>query len=136
MFNKKSLCKTVLAVMVCLSPLTVSANALTITNNTKLDSTCIINDGVCSTILGEGGITRAGHTNVIAESKMKLACIFHLSNCKADVYMTDNCTGPKVATVMMDLSTGIKSIDIFDNRYQANFSGFTVSVSGGPQLNK
>lgn len=106
---------------------------LTITNNTKLDSTSIMNNTACSTILGEKGITHAGQTNVIEDSKIKFACMFHAHDCKADVYMTANCSGAKVATVIFDTKKGIQHVDLFDKNFSISGSGFVISMDGGPQ---
>lgn len=109
------------------------ASDLTIVNDTNRDSTSIINHGLCSTILGDSGVTKAHSTNVVAASTVKKACFFNKTNCQADVYMTNNCTGPKVATVIFDISTGVKGQpDIFDTSYAINANGFYINFSGGP----
>lgn len=112
-------------------PLMSFAGDLTLVNNTNQDSTSVINNGVCSTILGSTGITKAHSTNVVPESKINLACILNRSNCKADVYMTNNCTGKVVATVVMDTKKGIKSVDIKDKSYQIDAKDFRVELNGG-----
>ena len=128
-FSKLRLISFTLA---CAASMVAHAEAVTIVNNTNRDSTSIINNGSCSTVLGSSGITRAHTTNVVPEMKMKLACIRNSKNCIADVYMTDNCTGNKIATAVFDVSTGMKSITIIDPQYNITASGFTVVIDGGP----
>jgi hypothetical protein len=47
-------------------PMTANAD-LTIVNNTDSDSTCIVNDGMCSNELGDQGITHAHTSNLILD---------------------------------------------------------------------
>lgn len=110
------------------------ANDLHLMNNTNRDSTCFINDKMCSNKLGEGGITRAHKPNTISDLTVKIACTGHQSNCKADVYMTDNCSGEKIATVILDTSKGIQSVTMNTTEYQISGSGFNISLDGGPAL--
>tara|TARA_R110000868_G_scaffold58131_5_gene179581 strand:+ start:555 stop:956 length:402 start_codon:yes stop_codon:yes gene_type:complete len=112
-------------------PLQASAGDLTTNNRTDFDSTSIVNNGACSTILGEVGISRA-HTdgNVAPDKKVKFACILNKHNCKADVYMTANCTGTKAATVYFDVDTGVKADKtiIHDNRFTIAGNGFDITI--------
>lgn len=112
-----------------IAPLTANAGDLIVNNHTDYDSTSIINNGSCSTILGEMGISRK-HTdhNVVPDSKVRFACFLNKKNCKADVYMSANCTGPKIATVLFDVDTGIKSIQMLDPKFQIIGSGFTTTM--------
>lgn len=117
----------------CSMPLIAQAADLTIVNNTNRDSTSVINNGACSTILGEHGITRAHSTNVVPSMTVAFACLMNRSNCRADVYMTNNCSGPVVATAFFDVKTGIKSVTMYDNSYAVSGGGFGITITGGPQ---
>lgn len=110
-------------------PFAAVAGDLVINNHTDFDSTSVINNGACSTILGEIGISRA-HTdsNVVPDKKIRFACFANKHNCHADVYMTDNCTGEKVATVLFDVDTGIKSIQMSSTKFAITGSGFTTTM--------
>ena len=117
-------------------PFQAQAGALRITNNTDLDSTSKINGGSCSSsVLGEGGITRAHATNEVSNLKLRVACALNRENCKADVYMTTNCEKggqPKVATVILSVNTGIKSVILnteIDNPYVITYNGFETTIS-------
>jgi hypothetical protein len=90
-------------------PMTANAD-LTIVNNTDSDSTCIVNDGMCSNELGDQGITHAHTSNLILQIELYIACGSNTSNCKADVYMSSNCSGPKVGTVILDINQGISQL--------------------------
>jgi hypothetical protein len=114
-------------------PLSLHATDLTITNDTNRDSTSIINHAACSTLL-DGGITKAHTVNIVKEKILFTACFLNRNNCQADVYMTDNCTGPKVATVIFDIYSGLKSIQTFDNSYSFSGEGFHFNLAGGPSL--
>jgi hypothetical protein len=131
MLIRKSITLAVAAICATMS-LQALAGDLIINNRTDLDSTSVINGGACSTKLGEIGIARA-HTenNVVPDSKVRLACFFNKRNCKAEVHLTANCTGPIIATVYFDVDAGIKPIkpeDIYDNSYNIVGAGFSISL--------
>jgi len=134
MFSKKNIAYVVALLAMGTMVNAAQAADLTISNQTQHDSTCVINDGACSTILGESGVTHPHQTNVISSNKIKFACLLNRSNCKADVYMTANCTGPKIATVIFDTNSGIKTTTMYDNSYAINHEAFTITLSGGPQV--
>ena len=114
----------------------VSAASLTIINNTNHDSTSILNNGACSDILGPSGISHAHNTNVVPEAILNKGCIFNKANCKAEVHMTNNCSGPAIATVTFDVKTGIKSVvpGNTSEGYAVSGNGFTASLDGGPAM--
>lgn len=124
--------KKTISLITLLSIPMISFADLTITNNTNLDSTSIINRGLCSATLPTGGVTKAHTTNVISSFNLGLACVRDQRNCKADVYMTNNCTGPIIATVILDTKTGIKSVEMKDENYTITADKFKVVLSGGP----
>lgn len=131
----KTLLVSSLSIIAFNLPLTALAD-LTIVNHTKKDSTSIINAGLCSSTLGEGGISRAGKPPlVVPDSLIKLACAGNLSNCVADVYMTSNCTGQKVGTVVFDIKTGTKSVTLNPSssyKITSALHSFTFTLDGGP----
>jgi hypothetical protein len=99
--------------IILISSLILSTTAhadLTIVNNTDFDSTCVVNDGMCSNELGDSGITHAHTSNLIEQIQLYIACGISTSNCKADVYMTPDCSGPVVGTVILDLNDGISQV--------------------------
>lgn len=121
-----------LSLIVLLSIPMISFADLSITNNTNLDSTSIINRGLCSATLPTGGVTKAHTTNKISSFNLGLACVRDARNCRADVYMTNNCTGGVIATVILDTKTGIKSVEMKDNSYTITYQPWVVTLSGGP----
>lgn len=105
------------------------ANPLTIVNNTSEFSTSVTNNTFCSSrIPGGSGITKPHSTNVVSDFSLRLACTGHLDNCKSEVYMTDNCTGPKVAEVDFSVYTGIKNVIALDPRYNMTGTGFNAQI--------
>jgi hypothetical protein len=83
---------------------------LTIINNSNFDSTSIVNNGICSNAMGEAGITRAHSSNILSHLILMIACGMNTADCKADVYMSDDCSGPLVGTVILDINSGIKNV--------------------------
>lgn len=112
-------------------PIHAEAGDLVLNNRTDYDSTSIINNGACSTILGEAGIARA-HTegNTVPDKKIRFACILNRHNCRADVYLTANCTGSKIFTVFFDVDSGIKTGEtiVYDSKYNLVGSGFNMTI--------
>lgn len=137
MSKGKTAFSCLIALGISVFSLHAQAKELYTTNNTKFDSTCRTNDFLCSSdILGDAGITKAGEKRKkTTDSQLKLACIKNLRDCKADIYMTNNCdkTGAsKVAVIHFDvLGDGIKSIETIDNSYLITGVGFEVTISGG-----
>jgi|GEM_PF-2064715 hypothetical protein len=112
-------------------------SSLDVTNNTSQYSTVIINNGMCSSnsALGKAGVTDPKSHNPIPGFILWIACHAAPSNCKADVYMSKNCGAagdPKVATIIFDISTGIKSITMHSNDYLFTGGGFSITLDGGP----
>lgn len=112
-------------------PFQAQAGDLIANNRTNFDSTTVTNGAVCSTILGETGISRA-HTegNVIPDRKVRLACGLRKHDCVAAVKMTANCTGRTIATVVFDVDKGIVSITpaAGETQFKVSGSGFVSTV--------
>jgi len=119
------------ALVAAFLPAAAQAAGLTIKNDTDKDSTSVINNGACSTILGESGVTRAHTEKTVPEYKIRIACMRHSHDCKADVYMSDNCKGPVVAKVIFDVSTGIKNVENMGLGYKISASGYKATISQG-----
>lgn len=128
---KKTIITSLLAMSVSSVSIFAQAANLTIINNTGQDSTSYINNSpLCSSYI-PNGTTKAHSTNVIPESTISAACMVDTVNCKADVYMTNNCTGPVVATIIFDINQGIKGIIPRSPIYKFSGGGFTIHVDGG-----
>ena len=111
-----------------------AASELTIVNNTNYDSTSKINGGMCSNDIPEamgGGVTKAHQTKKVPGTAIGFACFGHSSDCKADVFMTNDCSGSIVATVIFDTKKGIQSITPKSTEFTVSGSGFNVALSGG-----
>jgi hypothetical protein len=133
MFVKKTIATTLFTLGLSL-PLFAHAE-LVIDNDTNQPSTSIINSGFCSTtILGDDGITPAKTKKTIPDWQIDLACIGDTDNCRADVYMTNDCTGDVITSVIFSTSTGIKSVTTPINGYTITYSAFYVKLSGGPSV--
>jgi hypothetical protein len=118
-------------------PFSVQAGDLIIHNFTKHNSTTKTNKGYCSTeILGSvAGTTKAGETKPISEMQLKFACIGHLEDCVADVYMADNCGGDIISTVNFSVTTGIKGYTKPKYGYMVTVAPnnkFDITITGGP----
>ncbi|MBA3660554.1 MAG: hypothetical protein H0W64_02385 [Gammaproteobacteria bacterium] len=126
---KKTLLSTLLIASLCV-PVFAHAGDLIIVNNTDKDSTSVINKGYCSTtIMGKDGITKARTTKIVKDLQLRMACMKNLDNCKADVYMTNDCTGPIAATVTLSVKTGIKQVGIAkDVPYKVTWTAFSIRV--------
>lgn len=108
--------KTLLGSLLVFGLSSLSFATLTIKNETKFDSTAVINKGMCSKWLS-GGVTKAGTTNVIADWVLNLACRKDKENCHADVYMTNDCSGPIVGTAEFSLTKGVRDINVIDKAH-------------------
>src|SRR5689334_9628112 len=99
MFHKKIKMFSAATLACCVLSLPLPAKAdLTIDNQTFFPSTCKINNqkgnAQCSNTIPIYGVTQAHTKNVIPQGILWGACLTNLHDCTAEVYMTDNCTGP------------------------------------------
>ncbi len=127
---KKNIVTGLLTIGVSMASIHGYAQALTIVNNTDQDSTSVINGGLCSTVFGSDGVTKAHSTNVVSDKLIALACVLNSSNCKADIYMTNNCSGPVIASAVFDTKTGMKSIDVTSDMYRFGIGAFDITIDG------
>ena len=121
-------------------PLVAKAD-LTVDNQTFFPSTSKINNqnghAQCSSAIPIYGVTKPQSKNVIPQGIIWSACIANLHACTAEVYMTNDCTGPVIATAVFDISTGIKSINNLygpEGFMLANppRGPFYIDIMGGP----
>ncbi len=121
-----------LAISACCSATTAFAHDLVINNKTNFDSASIINGGMCSSKLGSVGIARAHEENhVVPSTIINIACKFGKHPCRADVYMTTDCSpnGSPIATVLFDVDTGIQGTPASnDPRFVLTGSGFEFTL--------
>lgn len=130
------------ALTLCVLSLPLAAKAdLVIDNQTFFPSTSKINNqnghAQCSNTIPVYGVTAPHSKNTIPQGIIWGACITNLHACTAEVYMTNNCSGPIIATAVFDISTGIQSIN---NLYGADGfmlanpprSPFYIDIMGGP----
>lgn len=124
--------KKLLTAAVCIGSLAGSvafAGGLTIDNRTDYFSTAVINNGACSNKLPFGkGITNPHSVNDINEYLVKFACMSDTHNCKADIYMTNDCSGPVVANATFDVDQGITDFQLQDNRFDVKINGYSVII--------
>lgn len=117
-----------------LSPLALATPDLIVHNNTDFYSTTLANNGACSSNFPqEKGITPPHTTKSIDGRIVRAACLTNSDNCKADVYLTNNCKGPIIATVIFSVNTGIKSKNNIPNSgYCLRGAGFDVTLDPNP----
>lgn len=110
---KKIFNKTILTLGLCCLTNYALANDLLIVNKTQQDSTCRIikkrSQKCTDSMEGGKGITRAGKSNTVSESNIRVACFPDVDNCLAYVYMNDHCNDPVVATIRFGVTSGIIS---------------------------
>jgi hypothetical protein len=82
-----------------------------VTNNTDLNSTGIINGGFCSSNFGEQGIIKAHSSITIYKSQLQLACGTNTQACTTDLYMSNDCSGPKVGTITLNIDEGVTKVE-------------------------
>ncbi len=105
----RTIINSILAVgTISLSSLALASPSLTIHNNTDFPSTVVTNDNACSSGIPNGeGVTPKHDSRTIDGKKVRAACILNTKRCKADVYLSDNCTGAVIATAYFDVDTGL-----------------------------
>lgn len=101
---------------------------MTINNNSDAVATASAGVSPCSGSIGDRGIIKP-HSNVVIPSwAVGMYCT---SDCKAQVYISKNCSGKSIATVTANVRDGVKKIENHDvDGYQVVGSGFNMSIEG------
>lgn len=100
---------------------------LFIINNTGSYVTTTISQFICSSsVLGDDGITNPNSSKTISAKNLSTACILHTHKCHAEVHLSKDCSGPAIAAVDFDISTGVIPGSII----QRDSSHYTLSGSG------
>lgn len=105
-----------------------AASDLTLINNTDHESTAILNNNhICSSWLGV--VTHPHDKSTVSASTLDLACGKNAAFCRADVYLTKDCSGPIVGVVYFDITNlGFISRSMNDSSYDIKGARFTVSM--------
>lgn len=107
------------------------AQDMTINNNTNNVATASAGISPCSGSIGDRGIIKPHNNVVIPSWAIGMYCT---SDCKAQVYMSKNCSGKSIATVTANVREGVKKIENHSvDGYQVAGSGFNMTIEGGPQ---
>lgn len=112
---------------------------LKIINNTSFISTAKVivangntkpGEGMCTATFHENGKTNPHDYNCFNQQIIQVLCMM-MSECIADVYLNDNCTSPKIATVYFSTRTGVNagSIRMFSRDYEITGTGFEITIS-------
>ncbi len=115
-------------------PMSALADSLTIVNNTNAYITSTVNPGtsgsLCSSSMPGGyGITPPHSTKSIPSLAVVAACGFsHQHDCKADIHLSNDCSGPAIGRAMFDTSKGILEAGSNDTNYHITYSGFTATI--------
>ena len=110
------------------------ASDIQIYNDTNFFATSRINGGKCSNEppLGNDGVTQpCQKPHIVSEKLLNLVCWKNKTPCTADVYLTNNCTGPVIATVLVNLKENTLNIPWHDDRYVITHDGFKINFSDG-----
>ncbi|MES2217012.1 MAG: hypothetical protein V4501_01235 [Pseudomonadota bacterium] len=108
--------------------LAMATATLVIHNNTDYPSTSIINGGICSSFLPAGiGITEPHSTNSVPGVTVHSACWANRENCSAVIYLTQDCSGASIGTVVLSTTSGVKSISA-TGAYSITGNGFEVTL--------
>jgi hypothetical protein len=101
---------------------------MVIRNNTDLPVTARIGR-LCSSIVGNLGIVYPRSSLVVTQHYYDNMGIFCPSSCDADVYVSNNCSGTKIATVNFSKEDGITNIrnEVVD-LYAVNGGGFEIVI--------
>jgi hypothetical protein len=119
------------AVTLSMTPFAAFAD-ITIKNNTSSAATAFAGNSPCSSAAGDRGVMQPHAQVTIPDFLVGMYCS---SDCKAQVFMSKNCSGKSIATIVANKREGIKSIannDSSPNGYHLEGHGNTISIEGGP----
>ena len=119
------------AVALSVSPIAAFAD-LHISNNSNSPATALAGMSPCSSAAGTRGVIKAHGEISVPDFLVGMYC---KKDCQAHVFMTKNCSGKSIATVVANMHDGVKSIQNSDNSpdgYRVVGSGKNVAIEGGP----
>lgn len=111
---------------IALLPLSSYAVDITISNLTSSVGTGKIS-GICSNILGPSGVIHPGQSLVVPQIVFDLYC---MNQCTADLYLSDNCSGERIASANIDESKGILDVTPYDHegKFTINHNATNVTI--------
>lgn len=122
---------------IAISVLPIAAFAdITITNNTDSAATAYAGNSPCSNAAGDRGVIQPHGKVVIADWIVGIYCT---NDCKAEIFMSKNCSGKSIATATANKREGVKSVVSHDDRpdgYRIVGTGKEVSIEGHPQAER
>jgi hypothetical protein len=103
---------------------------ITIHNNTNAPATASVSISPCSNAAGDRGVIKPHSSITIPDFLVGLYCT---SDCKAQVFMSRNCSGKSIATVTGNVRQGVKNIDNHSVKgFRLAGSGKDITIEGGP----
>lgn len=109
------------------------ASDLLFINNTDKFVTSKLNDGICSSKIPGGSPTSPHTQKKVPAWQVELGCTGHAEACKADVYITKDCTGQNIGTVVLNTKTNqVISINMHSTSYNISKSGFSFTLDPNP----
>lgn len=134
----KKIATSLLAIGISSVSMLAQASDLTLTNNTDLNVTSYINGKRCSTDIPDGtGVTKPHSKNKVKELYVILACRDNRESCAADVHLSSDCSGSKIATVVINSKNyTVTSINMNTADYVITPSGFGFILDPAPKLSR
>lgn len=99
---------------------------VSIANNTNAAATALTTTSPCSSAAGDQGVIKPHSNVVVPQWVVGLYCAF---GCDINVYISNNCGGPKIATIHATADRGVTNINNHHvNGYKVVGSGFSASI--------
>lgn len=131
MFLQKRMLSTIACVVMNLPFIANADPSLTTTNNTNYNSAVkVISSPIkpCSGQIGE--YTPAHQEKTTTWNNVKILCLGSGSLCRAEIYMTKDCTGAAVAVASLDLSNPNVTVEqILNSSYNITANGTHVFLN-------
>lgn len=99
---------------------------LAISNSSKYPLTFSINK-ICSEYIG---VTDKFSVNTVKHHYLKKACKADPQHCNMEAYSTEDCTGDSLASITLDIQSGVTNITPHSETYKINASGFNLFFAG------
>jgi hypothetical protein len=119
------------ALLISALPTLAFAIDIKVTNNTDSYGTAYFNVflKICSSSLGDGGILKPQEKNfTVPGSAVKSVC--GNKNCEAFVFDTKNCSGNKIATVILNANSGVIDINNHaSDRYSVTYNASSITIN-------
>lgn len=107
---------------------TIALADITVNNASNAFATANMDFSPCSSIVGDAGMMKPKTNLTVPKAVTDMYC--GIKPCQANVYLSKNCSGKKIAVVTVDKDKGVIDIKNYSADYAFSGSGNSIVLNG------